>query len=165
MATGEWIIFMNAGDLFYDSTVVSKIFESTEFHPNDAVLYGDAEFRLKHIAYINHAPDKATTDQYMPFSHQASFTRTNIAKKYKFDLHYKIAADAAFFLLLLKNGHQMRHVPFTICSYNALEGLSADSDVKRCLEIVELQGRLNGADITNKHFTQKINDPPKKDFF
>lgn len=162
MATGDWILFMNAGDFFYTSNTVSKVFENPIAFKDCSVIYGDAEFRLKHLAYVNRAAERVDTNQYMPFSHQAAFTRVEVAAKYQFDLSYKIAADAAFFLKLVIDKHCIKHFPEIICSYNALEGLSADNDVKRCLEIVELQGRLNGVDTTNEHFTAYIKEARKQ---
>ena len=163
-ATGEWILFMNAGDHFYSASVVSRAVEFGSFTQDISVVYGDAEFRLKNIAYINEASDEVSTNQYMPFSHQAAFTKSIVAKQTKFDLTYKIAADAAFFLRLVREGYKMKHIPLTICSYNALEGLSADNDVKRCQEIVSLQAKWNGIDPESSHFKKYINDAKKRQF-
>lgn len=163
-ATGEWILFMNAGDHFYSASVLSRAIESGYFTQDISVVYGDAEFRLKNIAYINEASDEVSTNQYMPFSHQAAFTRSIVAKQTKFDLTYKIAADAAFFLQLVREGYKMKHIPLTICSYNALEGLSADNDVKRCQEIVSLQAKWNGINPQSPHFKKYINDAKKRQF-
>lgn len=163
-ATGEWILFMNAGDYFYSTTSVSDIFSKNEIQDNISVVYGDAEFRLKNIAYISEASDEVTTDRYMPFSHQAAFTRTGVTKQTKFDLEYKIAADTAFFLRLVTKGHRMMHIPVVVCSYNALEGLSADNEVRRSKEIVALQAKWNNIDPNSKHFKDYIRNASIKQF-
>lgn len=163
-ATGDWIIFMNAGDKFYSESVITEVMSQSISYEQYSVIYGDAEFTLKNIAYINEAAHEVSSNQYMPFSHQASFTRTRILKSIKFDLNYKIAADTAFFLQLVKEGHQMKHVPITICSYNALEGLSADNDVERCKEIVRLQAKWNGINPDSSHFKQFVKDAKKRQY-
>lgn len=163
-ATGDWILFMNAGDYFYSSSVVSDFFNNNNTYDEYSVVYGDAEFRLKNIAYISEASDIVDSNQYMPFSHQAAFTRTSVAKVTKFDLEYKIAADTAFFLRLVKEGHQMKHIPKVVCSYNALEGLSADNEVKRSKEIVSLQAKWNKIDPDAKHFQNYIRNAKIKQF-
>lgn len=156
LASGEWILFMNAGDYFYSDTSLSDIIEKSKNAEDYSVLYGDAEFRLKNIAYISEAANEVTSNQYMPFSHQAALTKTIVAKQNKFDLDYKIAADTAFFLKLVRGGHRMQHVPVVVCSYNALEGLSADNEVKRSEEIVNLQAKWNKIDPNNEHFQNYI---------
>lgn len=160
-ATGDWILFMNAGDTFFSPTVISEVMQSDILFDNYSVIYGDAEFQLKNIAYINEASDTVSTNQYMPFSHQAAFTRTSVAKQIRFDLKYKIAADTAFFLQLIKQGHSMKHVPIVICSYDALEGLSVNNEVARCREIVVLQAEWNGIDPNSSHFKQYIQQAEK----
>lgn len=163
-ATGEWILFMNAGDYFYSDSVISDFFNNDKDYDSYSVVYGDAEFRLKNIAYISEASDIVNSNQYMPFSHQAAFTRTSVAKSTKFDLEYKIAADTAFFLRLVKEGHQMKRIPKVVCSYNALEGLSADNEVKRSKEIVSLQAKWNNIDPNAKHFNTYIRNAKIKQF-
>lgn len=163
LASGEWLLFMNAGDHFFTSSVISDVMENSHTFDDYAVIYGDAEFRLKNIAYINIASDHVSSNQFMPFSHQAAFTRTNIAKQTRFDTSFKIAADAAFFLRLTRDGYQMKHIPITICSYNALEGLSADNDVKRSEEIVAIQAKWNNINPCDPHFTKYIDDAKKRE--
>lgn len=163
-AIGEWILFMNAGDYFYSNSVISDFFDTEENYDKYSVLYGDAEFRLKNIAYISEASHSVSSDQYMPFSHQAAFTRTSIAKNVKFDLEYKIASDTAFFLRLVREGHQMKHIAKVVCSYNALEGLSADNEVKRSKEIVLLQAEWNNVDPNSLHFKHYIRSAKIKQF-
>lgn len=157
LATGDWILFMNAGDRFYNNTSISDFFSENPA-PNESysVLYGNAEFRLKNIAYIVEANSQITSNEYMPFSHQAVFTRTSIAKEKKFDLEYKIAADTAFFLRLVKENHRFLHIPVTVCSYDALEGLSVNNEVKRCKEIVALQAKWNNINPESPYFKRYI---------
>lgn len=156
-ATGQWILFMNAGDRFYATTTLSDFFSACPAHSNDYdILYGNAEFRLKNIAYIVEASNKVTSNEYMPFSHQAAFTRTSVAKEKKFDLNYKIAADTAFFLRLVKENHRFLHIPTTVCTYDALEGLSVNNEVKRCKEIVDLQAKWNNINPDSPYFKKYI---------
>lgn len=165
LATGKWILFMNAGDTFYSQASISDFFEHQRNINNEyAVLYGNAEFRLKNIAYTIEASSIVNSNEYMPFSHQAAFTRTDIAKNKKFDLSYKIAADTAFFLRLVKENYKFLHIPVTVCSYNALEGLSADNELKRSKEIVSLQAKWNNIDPDSPYFKSYIRKAQIKQF-
>ena len=46
MATGEWVIMMNAGDVFADSQVLASVFENP-INDNITFLYGDTLSRQK----------------------------------------------------------------------------------------------------------------------
>mgnify|MGYP003623270670 FL=1 len=161
-ATGRWINFMNAGDLFYSNIATEQMLSS--FHDIDkyAIIYGDAEFRLKNIAYIARAGEESTIDRFMPFSHQASFVRSDVAKKYKFDLTYKIVADTALSLKLLKEGYKFKYIPVVVCSYDALQGLSVENEGERSEELVAMQAKLHGINPNGSYFVEFVKDAHKK---
>lgn len=137
-ATGGWINFMNAGDHFYSSSVVADIFDTQENYSEYATVYGDAEYRLKSFSYIRQGYE-CDSDHFMPFSHQAAFARADIAKKNKFNLKYKIAADTEFFLRLNREGYLLKHVSVIVCSYDASVGISMNSEVKHAKEFIDMQ--------------------------
>lgn len=138
MATGDWILFMNAGDYFYSENAVSDMFTPQSDYTAYDVVYGDAEFRLKTFSYVIEALESAP-DRFMPFSHQAAFTRTALAKKNKFNLIYKIAADTEFFLRLTRGGSVFKHISVIVCSYDARKGMSVHNEVRRSKELVDMQ--------------------------
>lgn len=137
-ATGNWINFMNAGDHFYSSSVVSDIFDTSADYSDYATVYGDAEYRLRSFSYIRQGYE-CDSNHFMPFSHQAAFARADIAKKNKFNLRYKIAADTEFFLRLNREGYILKHVPIIVCSYDASVGISMNSEVKHAKEFIDMQ--------------------------
>lgn len=137
-ATGNWINFMNAGDYFYSPSAVSDIFNTEEDYSEYAAVYGDAEYRLKTFSYIRQGYE-CDRDHFMPFSHQAAFARADIAKKNKFNLKYKIAADTEFFLRLNREGYLLKHVSVIVCSYDASVGISMNSEVRHAREFVDMQ--------------------------
>lgn len=138
MASGDWILFMNAGDYFYSDTAISEVFTSSADYTGYDVVYGDAQFRLKTFSYIIEALESAP-DRFMPFSHQAAFTRTAVAKKNKFDTNYRIAADTEFFLKLTRAGGVFKHISVIVCSYDAHKGMSVHNEVRRSKELVDMQ--------------------------
>lgn len=162
-ATGDWINFMNAGDYFYSSNSVSDMFNLPLNEYKDyAVIYGDAEFRLNSFSYIIEA-QKSQPDRFMPFSHQAAFVRTELAKKNPFDTRYKIAADTEFFLRLTKEGLIFSRIPVVVCSYDSSQGISAQNEVARSKELVEMQVR-HGADKNSPYYRSFIRDAYIKQF-
>lgn len=162
-ANGKWINFMNAGDLFYSTQSVEQLFSSDINIDQYAIIYGDAEFRLKNIAYISFAGHESTTEKFMPFSHQASFVRSDIAKQTKFDLAYKIVADSALSLRLIREGYQFKYIPVIVCSYDALQGLSAQNETRRSEEFVDMQIKLNQIDPDAPYFKEFKKDAYKKE--
>jgi glycosyltransferase involved in cell wall biosynthesis len=157
-ATGKWINFMNAGDYFYSPDSILQMFSTDDDIEKYAIIYGDAEFRLNRLSYIIEARENSESNEFMPFSHQASFVRSDIAKKTKFDLSYKIAADTAFSLRLIREGYQFKHFPVIVCSYDAQEGLSVKNEIRRSKELVTMQEKLNGADPNTPYFKKYIRD-------
>ena len=91
-ATGEWILFLNAGDVFHEKLDLATIkFEwpnNTEFVVFPFVIEGDFQPIL---------PD-LTVRFGMPTSHQAMLISSKIAKQFKLNSKYKVAADYEFFL-------------------------------------------------------------------
>lgn len=136
--SGLWVNFMNAGDHFYSDNAIEDIFGGEQDYSQYAVVYGDAEYRLKTFSYIRPAYD-VDRDHFMPFSHQASFVRSDIAKKNQFNLKYRIAADTEFFLRLNREGYKLKRIPVTVCSYDASEGFSMNNEVKHAKEFIEMQ--------------------------
>lgn len=160
-ASGEWILFMNAGDYFYADTSVAEMFDKNADYNAYDVVYGDAEFRLKSFSYIKQAME-AAPDRFMPFSHQAAFTRTCAAKKQRFGTTYKIASDTEFFMKLSMSGSVFKRIPVIVCSYDAHIGLSVRNEVQRAKEIVDMQVK-NGAPYTS-YYKKFIRDAYIKQF-
>lgn len=90
-ATGDWINFMNAGDCFANSKIISEVFEIEI--KNKVAIYGDMFFvvgnkqrfiKSKKVSYIRNN---------MPCSHQALFCKIVDKTDLLFNTTYKIAAD------------------------------------------------------------------------
>lgn len=162
-ATGDWINFMNAGDYFYSQDAIEQMFSLPDNEYNGfPVVYGDTEFRLKSFSYVIEAME-SQSDRFMPFSHQAAFTCTEYAKKNKYDTSYKIAADTEFFLRLTREGMRFKHIPVVVCSYDSQRGISADNEVLRSKEIVDMQIRY-GADKDSPYYKKFMRDAYLKQF-
>lgn len=161
-SSGDWILFMNAGDFFYSDNSIEQVFTpDCDDYKAYNVVYGDAQFRLKSFSYIMEAME-STPSRFMPFSHQAAFTRVAVAKANQFDTTYKIAADTAFFMKLIRNGSVFKRVPVIVCSYDAQKGMSAQNEVKRSKELVNMQIK-DGATYT-PYYRKFIRDAYIKQF-
>ena len=122
VATGEWINFMNSGDVFADKDVIKRVFVEKEI--NDyACIFGNTFFSFHNSGKIVKYGD-STLHKIMPSCHQSIFTKRQLLLVYPFDLNYKIAADFDFFYKLWKLGLRYRYVNTIVAIYDATDGIS-----------------------------------------
>lgn len=97
--TGDYVIFINAGDKLINNHIIADIFESKEY--NEDLIYGDVYIENE-CGFLFCQSDpiylrKPTKFEYVfrsqGFSHQSLFTKTSILRKIKFDLQYPLGAD------------------------------------------------------------------------
>lgn len=137
VAAGDWINFMNAGDTFVTSTIISDIFSekcsSDVIYGNSIYCYegGTISVTAKNINYLS---------QGMIFCHQSSFVTTNLLKLHLFDSKYKFAADYDFFWKIYKLGNKFEYRQREIAMYS-LEGGATDTNYINCFREINL---ING---------------------
>lgn len=129
MACGDYIIFMNSGDVFVDSKVISDIFGQA----NDRcdLLFGnvirirkEGEFREKYKADRRYVKFLLLIGKMI--CHQAMFIRLDIMKKYKYDTSYKITADFNFLCKCIHDRVVLHYVDRDIVRMDNINGISAD---------------------------------------
>lgn len=116
-ATGEWIFFMNAGDTFFTNKTLSEIFSSPV---NDVdLVFGDAIADYHTFKVYQKAGLPRDLWKVMICRHQSMAIKTNLIKKMKFDLAYKIGADYAMVFQLFSNGYRFKYFPMPISIYES----------------------------------------------
>lgn len=102
MATGRYIVFLNAGDVFHETTTLSKIVGAAERYGTElpAVVYGNTDIVDADGQFIRHRrlapPERLTWRSFrngMLVCHQAFFARTDLARRFHYDLRYRFSAD------------------------------------------------------------------------
>ena len=149
-ANGEWVNFMNAGDLFYDENILETVFTKNDTSKYD-FIFGDNVVSVdnREIYKLAHPFFEAKgLFKRMGFNHQSVFVRTNLARKYPFDLQYKIAADYNMINKIYEHGGKPLYVNKPLSVTN-LDGVSAKN---RCMQQYE-EEIISGA---NKSFRYKI---------
>jgi glycosyltransferase involved in cell wall biosynthesis len=107
-ATGEWILFMNAGDWFHDPAVVADIFAGDT---KDAdVIYGDMVRRYgkENVERLVPARPLSALPMRMPCSHQSIFARRELLLRFPFSQEFSLAADHDFILQAMRSGARFR---------------------------------------------------------
>ncbi len=133
LATGEWINFMNAGDIFYTLNILNTIFTSTNLHNAD-ILFGHREVRYSDKKRIIKAGKVSSLWKGSQFSHQSAFVSSSFHKEHPFDTNIKITADFSFFYNAYIQKVKYLYLN-TIVSSIAAGGLS---DTKRIDGILEM---------------------------
>lgn len=134
-STGEWIIFMNAGDVFVDNTILKQVSDSLQKEVD--VLYGDILVLKEGKHEVKEAPIEITHFHRMPFCHQAVFTRTALLKSFPFDEKYKLSADFKLYKQLKHEHVVFSRIPIPITIYDRT-GISNSQRTKGLAENIAI---------------------------
>jgi len=108
-ATGDWVLFMNSGDRFADSHVLSAMF--AEDHADADALYGHhmRRYPKQGIERVIHAETPHVLPLRMHCSHQSLFMRREILLERPFSLRL-LAADYEAILTAYVAGRRFKRV-------------------------------------------------------
>jgi len=119
MATGDYIMVLNAGDLLNEPNTIEKIFAQ---YNNEDVLYGDTKIIDTDYQFVGMRhftpPENLTWENFqqgMVVCHQSIISKKEITPTY--NLNYKIAADIDWAIRLLKNAKNSKNVHEVITQF------------------------------------------------
>ena len=123
-AAGEFLLFLNCGDVFPDERVLERTLEVLEEERRAGtdmarlVLYGDT-YGLKNGVTIASASAITGFTCYRNIPcHQACFYSAALCREKHYDLQYRIRADYDHFLWCFYGaGAKMRHMEFLVAAY------------------------------------------------
>ena len=117
LSTGDYIVFMNAGDCFHSNDTLGAIAAQAEAEPRPAVVYGDTDVVGNEGQFLYHRrlapPEHLTWRSFrkgMLVCHQAFYARTDIAKGTPYDLRYRFSADVDWCIRVMKEAER-RQLP------------------------------------------------------
>lgn len=108
-AHGEWVIFMNAGDTFYDEKVLSDVF-SRQYGKEVGVLHGHVLMKLGGNRGLILTHSAAAMKKGLPVCHQAVFEKRELLLQNVFDLNLRILADREHLLYLMNDGIKFQKI-------------------------------------------------------
>ena len=126
-ASGDMILFLNAGDLFHSKNAVSKIMERTR--PTADIVYGNHIYRDKGVEDFRPSWDfrmamealrrGAISPQWLERfpAHQATFTRTELLREMPYDTAFRVCADHDFFLRAVTTGRETQFIDEVVSIY------------------------------------------------
>ena len=132
-ASGDYVIYMNSGDTFYDAHVLEDIF--MDFQTED-VLYGDWTQVFPNGKEKNLEP--SPNADYLFFltdniCHQAMFIKTQLLKESPYDESYKLYADWAKWAELSYKDKSFKYFHRMICNF-MMGGISGENEENNAKE-------------------------------
>lgn len=129
MATGDYLCFLNAGDMFYEPETLQKMVDSIQSQSElPDVLYGhtvlvDESGRFKRMRRLE-PPEELNWKSFrqgMLVCHQAFFAKRTIAVDY--DLNFRYSADQDWCIRTMKKADKLFNTHLTLIRYLE-EGMS-----------------------------------------
>lgn len=137
LSNGDWCLYLNAGDIFYDENSLAKL-TSSDKH-NVEILYGDyvGHWRGRFRVFPARDAEKLTFLGGMEFCHQSSLIEREYLLTHPYTLNYKIAGDFNFFVRAFVHGVRFCHVPGLISIFD-YEGVSGNNGLIASMENNEI---------------------------
>jgi len=147
--TGDFCLFMNAGDTFYEPDTLKKMAAVLDnghdiFYGHREYIYGEGHS----LAQVQRAQPIEKIVNGMPFCHQSIFYSAATLKSNQFNTTYRFAADYNQFVKMYTSGVKFRLVDQIICKFFA--GGSSESGMRPYLECLKIQLISLGMESTSK---------------
>ena len=113
LATGRYLLFLNAGDALADADILATIARVAAWHDPD-FIYGDA---LETSGLYKKARSHKRLLLGMFTHHQAMFYRREKIGTLRYDDSYRIAADYGFTAAFLHSNLNAHYIPCAICLF------------------------------------------------
>lgn len=132
-AVGDYILFLNAGDTFYENNTLANIYPEICRHLG-AIFLGDilCMYEGRELCVV-HAQDKNSAWYSAP--HQGMFLPTQILKGESYDCRFKMLADRELFLRISHRYNIPNYLLCMVVSKYDLSGIS--SNRKNALKIFQ----------------------------
>lgn len=144
-ATGDWIHFLNAGDIFHNNEVIKDFIP--QIQNNVFIAYGDTQYVFSIASKVHKALPIDRMNQVMPIGHPATFVKSSYHKKNLFDTSYRSSGDYKFFFDSFYKDHvEFQYIPLIVADFDAEGGTSTSNPFL----VTEENARVRGIDGTIK---------------
>lgn len=154
-AKGEWICFMNAGDIFYNNDVLYD-FHNIKNIDELNIIYGNHSYEQNNKLNIKLPRPLSSIWKRMPMCHQSIFARTAILKSNPFNLNFKFASDYDFiYTQYLEAPNRFLYIN-KIFSKITTGGFSENNTIKTYIEYKIISISKNNSILRNIYFSLSI---------
>lgn len=151
-ANGDYCLFLNSGDYFYETTSLQKVFEK-QF--NQDIVYCDVCLITKQGKKIRKYPEVVDFLFFVRHSinHQSILINTKLQKSMPYSMEYKICADQDFLMkAILDDKRSYKHINIVMCICDSISGLSSINKTETLTEFNKIR---------NRYFVELIQRNPK----
>ncbi|MGE6419910.1 glycosyltransferase family 2 protein [Alteromonas macleodii] len=136
-AYGDYVMFLNAGDEFYDENTLSTAVEKISQIGKDTIFYGDhIEASGGAERYVEALPLEDLARK-MPYKQQAAFFPKSAIEKFKYQPQYKVAADYDLCVRLFKAGYEFKYANFPVAK--VFEDNKGVLGISHTLDLLKIQ--------------------------
>lgn len=152
-ANGHFLVYMNSGDAFAGPDSLVKVCRSLDGADDDvAMIICGAKFDMPEGRSYDQMPRQI--DSYishsLPTSHQAIFFRTDLHRKFLFDVSFKIAADYDALCRIHQHNPKSVYLDEVIAVvWRGLDSNSLRFPVRNAVEMATTQRRVLGMNAMN----------------
>ena len=157
MASGKWLLFLNAGDRLVDEKVLAEVAKND--CDNTAILYGDVFYCLYKLYKKIPAGTPDELKNGMVFCHQSAFIARKKMAEYRYDESYRIGADYDFICRCYKSGEQFKKLDIPISVFEL--GGASSNPVKHMFEQLKIQNK--NSLITEEEYEEAVVTWKKKE--
>ena len=123
VAKGEWINFMNCGDIFVNHNVLSSVADIIAKDKSSAdIFYGNTVFKFKDFFLRQKPMDLHKITREMAFCHQSTFVKMDIIKQNNFDLKYKLSSDFIMMNRFYNQNKKFKYIDIYISLFDQTDG-------------------------------------------
>lgn len=128
LCKGDYIIFLNSGDVFVDKDVLARVAEQAKAE----LVYGNVIRVFEKEERLEKYPGKRTAFKLMLMGrmpcHQVIFTKRETMQRYRFDESFRICADFDFMVRCLRDKVPMQYIDVTVSRVDCVDGVSSQSE-------------------------------------
>lgn len=124
--TGDYVIFMNSGDSFFNRDVLKDVFEGKEISSD--IVYGSTLCRTepgKAFLRRPHSLDVMQKYRVSAMCHQSAFIKCSLIKELGYDERFRLLGDYAFFYYCYRQGYAFQEINKIISIYDTI-GVSSN---------------------------------------
>jgi len=122
MSSGDYVVFMNAGDLFHNGDTLSRVEDKLQASSGADILFGGAMLSFPRSGMSVYRPPRLVEKSLwhgLPANHQATYYRKALLDKTPYDLRYRLCGDYYLSASLLRNGAIAEYLDHPLAVFEA----------------------------------------------
>ena len=150
-AKGEWVIFLNAGDIFPDDFTLKQLSDGISAVPQAEVIYGDSIAGYGQFQIYRKAGSPAELWKGMFCNHQSMLFRRKLFYHREFRTDLDIAGDHEFVYRIHNEGFTFSYFPIAVVTWHT-RGVSNRRQVKSVIERYKMVMQYHRYSLSRKFY-------------